>query len=420
MPTERALHLICNVRLSGIPLYLAAGPSLELSTSNTDTAAWLHSRLVPPDDIESERLKLHMTSSRQLDVGILLKVEGLGSSDEVTGLLLYAEVQNQKDSSPVQLLELPKTPAGSSAHPFFLLKVYALPLCSEIIKKPHTFTGEEVPDLSRPLSSSNKRKSLTDLFEDAALQRRKFNGRGGERVLKALSTHSEAGGQQGSGPLLIAEEVMENANHVRKSLSRASSVTAGSNSAEASLASQGANAHGKRSSLRHMENASSLHQPSAAGNGRIDYAEQNRVALAKVVMAGMRLYGLQQRKKRANQPQHTSDMKQHFLTADSDNFDDGADEYKLIYHQTFKAAIFSFRYQISSHLLGQETMRDVVDRLLDIFCSNHMITEDRNGFPEAPGVLVHARTDAFDLPSSSAPSGSACRTWSTPATERPR
>jgi hypothetical protein len=48
------------------------------------------------------------------------------------------------------------------------------------------------------------------------------------------------------------------------------------------------------------------------------------------------------------------------------------EEYKLIYHQTYKAAVFAFRRNIqSTNLYAEpEKLRDTVDELLALFCGD--------------------------------------------------
>lgn len=100
--------------------------------------------------------------------------------------------------------------------------------------------------------------------------------------------------------------------------------------------------------------------------------------------------------------------------------EDASDEYKVIYHQTFKAATFAFRRQVSTLPLGQETMRDVVDRLLVLFCSTTSALHNGTGNFEAPGTVVQGNSDVFDLPSSGAPFEPTSRVCSTPTTRKPR
>ena len=99
------------------------------------------------------------------------------------------------------------------------------------------------------------------------------------------------------------------------------------------------------------------------------------------------MYGLQQRKKQAYSSRATSEAPS--LSA---GFAPGAgqsqfggqgqqgqsqvptekeeeDEYKLIYHQTYKACAFVFRKQFALAALGQEVLRDTVDKFLALFCS---------------------------------------------------
>lgn len=422
MPSTSTLRLISNVQLSRVPLYLAAGPSAELSTANADTAEWLYNRLAPHGEHELKHFELRPGSRKQLDVGILLKAEGSRSVGEVTEVLLYAEVQSQEESSPTPKAHTSPSPYGNVSDfpppPSILLKVYALPLCSEVIAEARIATNEAVSDLSRPKSSSNKRKTLSDMFEDAALQRRKSNGRGGERVLRAMSNVEQSAKQRELG--FQPREIMDNSNSLRTSLSRASSVTVDSNAPGIFQLPHGARTHGSRSSLNHIESALSPHDIFSAFKNDGNYAEQNKAALAKVVMAGMRVHGLQQRKKRTVQSDRLPDVKQQLTLSTSEMHEDGADEYKVIYHQTFKAATFAFRRQLSTLPLGQETMRDVVDRLLELFCSTNPAFHDGNGSLEALEAGLQGNTDVFDLPSSGAPFESTSGVCSTPMTRKPR
>ena len=402
MPFTKTLRLISNVQLSRVPLYLAAGPSTELSTANADTAEWLCNRLAPHGEHELQLLELRQGSRKQLDVGILLKAEGSGLPGEVTEVLLYAEAQSHEGSLPIPRnhtsLSPHKTVSDPPPPPSALLKVYALPLCSEVIAEANLATKEAISDLSRPASSSNKRKTLSDIFEGAALQRRKSNARGGEHVSRVLSNVEQNAKQRelGSQP----REIVDNSNSLHTSLSRASSVTVDSNVAGTPQLPHGARTQGSRSSLHHIESALSPHDTSPTSKDDGNYSEQNKAALAKVVMAGMRVHGLQQRKKRAVQSDQLSNTKQQLKISTSDMPEDGADEYKLIYHQTIKAATFAFRRQLSTLLLGQETMRDVVDRLLELFCSTNPAVYDGNWSRQASEAVVQGNADGFDLPSS--------------------
>ena len=89
----------------------------------------------------------------------------------------------------------------------------------------------------------------------------------------------------------------------------------------------------------------------------------------------MRLYGLQQSRKKYGHVRRVSD-------ANAEPFDPAVhqeeaakdEEYKLIYHQTYRGAVFAFRRVIATELLYTmpSTLQETVDRLLGIFCSDPM------------------------------------------------
>lgn len=82
----------------------------------------------------------------------------------------------------------------------------------------------------------------------------------------------------------------------------------------------------------------------------------------KIFMAGMRLFGFQSKK-----PGPVSQIR---LDADLAVDDEAEDEHKLVYHQTYKAASFTFRKYFGIQVIEQEVMREVMDKFLTIFCSD--------------------------------------------------
>lgn len=82
------------------------------------------------------------------------------------------------------------------------------------------------------------------------------------------------------------------------------------------------------------------------------------------------MHGLQQRKKQ--------DKSVDQLPED--------EEYKLVYHQTFKGVVFAFRRQIGTVQLQlqQHELRDTVERFLGLFCEDPLaVNGGRGGDAEA-------------------------------------
>ena len=103
--------------------------------------------------------------------------------------------------------------------------------------------------------------------------------------------------------------------------------------------------------------------------------QQNKLALTRIIMTGMRIYGLQQRK--SLKPRVEPEREER-PSRESSRLEEEEDEYKLIYHQTFKAASFAFRTHMPMEIINQGVLRDVVDSLLVIFCNDPLASQTTN------------------------------------------
>lgn len=447
------LHFLSLVHVNSVPLYLAAGPSLDVSTDGEYAAAWLSEGLLVEQGNQENPAFSEPWWSRpgqQSDQGILLGVQDDGAGDGswkgITELLIYAAVE----TSDLALLPTPPVsssptpPDGDSLVPSAdgsrKLKVYALPLLSKSIVRALNETPGTSPYLGDLPNDENafflpdswheakvaqkvhqKRQSLSSLFEDATRKRRKLKGRGGESVAQAMANVDRPVSQSGPFPDFTNEgQLPPKSSIARKGLSRASSMTSLSIPDYQRPASRsGALADSKRSSLHRVESAISPRDSPIFSDAEDIPAQQNKAALAKVVMAGMRLYGLQQKKKSTeaqsnHRPSPAGDLMGNFTGSN-----DTEDEYKLVYHQTFKAATFVFRRQLSGQLIPQEMMRDVVDRFLTLFCTDPLSSIGFTGgnFPGF-GTQGSDSIGIFDLPSTRALSPMAPETWITPGTKK--
>ena len=149
----------------------------------------------------------------------------------------------------------------------------------------------------------------------------------------------------------------------------------------------------KRSALSRVASMGQLYaQPMETVTSVVE--QQNRNVLSRIVMAGMRMYGLSQRRKSGGRPRTISEVLPVGVDAVSSPVD-GENEYKMVYHQTFKAAAFAVRRQIGSVALSSDALRDIVDRLLAIFCIDP--TDDGRGNGIAVGK-DSLRDTGFDPP----------------------
>ena len=451
LPQDAKLHFLSLVEVSRIPLYLAIGPSCDVSTGDEATTRWLTEALLKYEECDrhgnGSREPWWLQVGSQSENGILLGVEAQNEEcrmqNVATEVLVYAAVTQNFTALPTPpRSSSPAPPDGDTANNLSkaepLVKVYALPLCSNIIGRAEAFTGSSPPIPTDPPSAGQayflphvhdpppvtqpppqKRPSISMLFDDATKKRKKTRGRGGESISQAMAGIDRPASQHG----LPENQGIPQPQQIdlrRKSLSRAPSMAPVASSVSSRPTSRsGALTNGKRSSLHRMESAITHHDSPALSDADGSCSQENKAALTKVVMAGMRLHGLQQKKKPLNKSQGPSQM---ILNTETDAVvNEAEDEYKLVYHQTFKAATFIFRKHLNAHLVSQETMRDVVDRLLTMFCTDPMTVDDAPDVSESQGFETNVglpSSSPFDKPSSQARSSNVANGWNTPMVKK--
>ena len=411
-PRDATLHYLSLVHVPAIPLYLAAGPSLEVSTDSEATSGWLNELILGQADswdqngIPNEPWWSNVGG--QSDHGILLGVrygeDGQAGDNCITEVLLYGSVKTNAagfptppaSSSPAPFDEYVPEPLPGGTHD---IKIYALPLCSKVFGRAERAAGLLSPPAEECITPNQayflphrleqahdgktehqKRPSLSSLFDDATQKRRRLKGRGGESISQAMAGIDRSMSQHGLPPNVEHEELDTPALPQKRSarrggLTRASTIMSIASSDYPRPASRsGPSVNGKRSSLHRVESAISPRESPTRSDTDSSFAHQNKAALTKVVMAGMRLHGLQQRKKTDKGSTLEERFRNATFTNNSSGPSDEEDEYKLVYHQTFKAATFAFRKHFSAQTISQELMRDVVDRILTMFCSDPLAT----------------------------------------------
>ena len=391
-------------------------------TEDEETELWLTNCLLPNvnDQHDADKSSTHITSpwwfrpAQQSDLGILLEVrdeelmsEGPGAV--ITEFLIYAAVFKSTDSPSY----LPSPPASSSplrtngsdesSHgaPMQNIRIRAVPLASTAHQGDYTDHSNE-PDTGHGSNNGEiyffhtmpgttpvvpnsplKRQRLLHLFEDATYQRKQLRRRGGEGISKAMARldsptlhleNQRASKLEGSTPNsqvhLNAQKTIREAR-----LSRSSSTPSSSQIDPSWLNSMMLhNGIDVQSSVRGGESVGASEQTPTIPTDTNSFEDQNKSALTRIIMAGMRIYGLQQRRKSVK---IQTDFE---LRADSTFTDKcvtlGDNEYKLVYHQTLKAATFTFRNQMSKEIIHQAAMGDVVDQLLALFCIDPLAVQE--------------------------------------------
>lgn len=375
--TLRFLHIVETAR---VPLYMTLGAPCKVTTSNDETERWLSQIIASGAGEEGAA----WWESARLDspLGVLVGVEydallsGNAKGPQVTELLLYA---SQSQSGRGRLPTPP--PSSPGDHASFgkevpILSVHAIPLSSGLLQAAESI--EPTPPAS-PLSRDEdidaaflpqsfpvneeiineppvrKRRSAADAFDEASERRRKARRRGGEGVIAAAAPKTES--QLQSLKHRRSVSITQPVPLQTRPLSRSPSVAS---SRPTTAMAQAA----KKSSLSQVQNT-------VEPNGM---EVKNKDFVSRIVMAGMRLYGLSQSKPHSKHkatsaaPSPAIDIS--FEERDAERKND--EEFKLVYHQTYKGTCFALRQSMGGQTLQPfaEQVRETVDKLLAIFCND--------------------------------------------------
>ncbi|KAL8916991.1 MAG: hypothetical protein Q9208_008246 [Pyrenodesmia sp. 3 TL-2023] len=422
LPWNASLHFLATIEASGVPSQLVAGPLLDVWTSVEETREWLHQRLIGntvlnENEDENEDRSLQPwweASGKQSRHGILLGVQcdhgqTGGKGPEITEVLLYAAAAR----SPQHAYAPPSPPPSSSpgregrlSGEEFSLRLFALPLSSKILEDLEQIPedpraalrprGESLHYLSTPPDGQPsrqddhvpKRAKIETLFSDAAQNRRQQQKRGGEGLAKAMAGMGNGIAMPALPSPTPLQPVQSKENRPPASTGRAPlsrALTTGSVASQRSDTQPVSRLQdlrrpslmsGQRSSLNRVSSAVAAPVQNTISpvpeDSKNDVEQQNKNTLSRIIMTGMRMYGFQPQRKKSISS--IADSQSQLLSSVRDatptGVDDRQDEYKAVYHQTFKAASFVFRKYWANRLVGQDILRDTVDGLLGRFCQD--------------------------------------------------
>lgn len=393
LPDGASLRFLSVVDTSLIPLYLALGGPYSVSTINVDAERWFSNILFDHGTKNggSSSSKWWEVARPDSPFGILAAVETTDAEEQssqprVTEVLFYASQNSSQYFRPV-------TPPLSSPHPGASddsteceqsLSLNALALSSDLLHRaqeteltpPASPRGDtEAVFLARPFLAEaevineppvRKRKTANDVFDEASERRKKTRRKDGEGVAATAAPKSDS-----QIPPLKHQRSASIGQVVplqTRPLSRSPSIA--SSRPPTAVARQ-------FSALSRVQSAPGQPEGPTLEN-------QNKDFISRIVMAGMRLYGLAQSKKRRSRASSTArspimDVSFEELEADRKNDED----FKLVYHQVFKGTCFSFRASIDRESLQPfaEQVQEVVDQLLAIFCTDPL-TQGFHGVAE--------------------------------------
>ncbi|CAO2648365.1 Nn.00g076320.m01.CDS01 [Neocucurbitaria sp. VM-36] len=438
LPTTTVTFL-STVDTAKIPLYLATGPSLDVWTTSEDTEAWFESILLgkpAASQITAGNATAHEwwhLARSQSPIGILVQIQAVKEETQkprITEILFYGTIADPTTGG------LP-TPPSSSPHLHNApvenlpeLRVHALPLSSDRLYDqdagPLENDGAQfLPPLHDTQSTPESPKRKRDIFEEATLANKKARGKGGQGVAAAAARASESQQQPyghrkslsidtKSSPFPDLRPPSANSALSRtnsRQLSRSPSISSDNRPLSRKGVAEGC---GKRSTLSQVATVPLPPEEPTTES-------RNKEALSRVVMAAMRMHGMQQRKKtRSRRASVAPGVEESRQLSDGAAAEEVAkdDEFKLIYHQTYKGAALALRKHMADKPLHAQParLRDVVEKLLTIFLSDPLAealpSEESTNPLATPGSKqklggpgsIHGHASPFDLPSITRPS----------------
>ncbi|PGH03061.1 hypothetical protein AJ80_08756 [Polytolypa hystricis UAMH7299] len=225
LPKDAKLAVATRVNPALVPYYVRTGPTLEVHTSDYDTAEWLKERILCDGLWQEDADDCSELATTQCPVGLLLTVEDSRrdstnangpSSRSVTEILVYGILSSPSLLSSPPTKRPPTPPISSApnsvtrdaephAQPEKELRLYAAPICTALITRAHNLPSpprspepadntlpaidqepfaEFLPDIRSP---SPKRKRMASLFDAAAEYHRRVRRNGGAAVAQLMA-----------------------------------------------------------------------------------------------------------------------------------------------------------------------------------------------------------------------------------------
>lgn len=326
--------------------------------------------------------------------GVLVEVEGghkvSNDAPRITELLLIASRPQLHHGQ-----RLPTPPASSpyenvgqtSAPDQQALQVLALAMSSDLLHIgnlpspplspqsddaemiPAVFLPTHLPDPAETIHEppTKKRRTATSTLDEAAARRASARRQGGEGISAAAAANPE----------LSHRRTSSNTPLQTRPLSRSPSITSsrpGSVRGPAPLEKQ-------PSTLSRVQTSSTLPtEPPSEASAAALTEKKNKDTISRVVMAGMRLYGLSQSTRKQHSKQQHSNSASPAPATPEPNLTPSELEAELrrdqefteVYNKAFKSVLFTFRAHVQTLALQgyTEALRDAADKFLALYCSD--------------------------------------------------
>ena len=384
--TGSQLIFLAYVDPSDIPLHLIQGPSLAVSIDNDSTKKWLDHALLEEEVLRRQHASQadddcldfvvwHATHAAQSRVAVLARPTDhpprAGRVPRITEVLIYAEkVTLGKSRGPItppyisegqQETSLVDEDNDSSLNTENI-RFSALLLSSDAIYHPLPSLEPLAPGEAKFLDSADgveeqtTKKRRADLFDEASDRRKHLRCRSGHSVSVVTSRVSERDTKTLNSAFSCQKIKQEPEDthkpETSKSLEQAKTLGSGRSGPEVSQSQHRQSVTSSTSAKLPSDSRSNNTVVAGIAQSFRDdsYEAKNKQTVSRIVMAGMRLYGLQQRKS-----QTTSQKRSQKTSSDADgekpqrlDITEQDLEYRAVYHQTYKGTLFAF---VSDYIL---------------------------------------------------------------------
>ncbi|KAJ8606270.1 hypothetical protein MRB53_041092 [Persea americana] len=292
-PFGERLHFLAHVKPALVPLHFISGPAFRVDAGSAATAAWFSDSLLRLQGFDSHgsTVPWYETSQVQSPVAVLAKVLDTTHYDAAQGIteLLFLALQNGD-----RLQDGSNGSTGAPQHAGVAL--WALPIAAGSKQRATMREASRIAAAPFSLASGCRIRAASERRQAFIAVRRGVHEAGAAEAQRRNAGPSQA----------ARTSVMEVVVHDNDEVT--------------------------------PQSRSPFAEPSVEA--------RNKQAISRTVMAGMRIYGLQQRKVPIKRS--ASQVDEVAPAAVPEDVD--ADEYKQIYHLTYKGVIFAFpRLQETYH-----------------------------------------------------------------------
>jgi hypothetical protein len=331
--TVSLLQFVAVVRISELPLSLVAGPSYAVWTQNDKSQEWFSDVLLQEPDIPNETTSWFDTS-RESYAGVLAGVTSqISSKRKVTDILFYGVIDENRSAGENKPVFLVRALPLSTAQLDSITVDGTSPVSRD--SSPHldekgVIYGRFIDQDTAVKTRGRKRPTAADIFDAANELRRRIKGKGGagiSQVAAGLSQSRPAGLQKLSLDIPASKKRIQ---PDQKALSAVSATFAFDSSRKHFARNPSLSGATKTHNAFEVAERQKLERTKSLPNNPASSSleQMNRDAISNLVLKGMRVYGFQPKKKLEKDAETQADSVE--------------DEYKLVYHQTFKAAVFAF------------------------------------------------------------------------------